>query len=105
MGTTTTIENIKEKLKGLTPVLEEKYGVSRVGIFGSYSRGEEKKGSDLDLLVDLQQPIGLFKIVELEDYLSDELAVKVDLVTERALSPYIKNNVLGDLKIVYGEKR
>ena len=65
-----------------------------IGIFGSYVRGEQKKKSDLDILVEFSEPIGLFKFVELEDFLSQELNLKVDLVMKDALKPRIKDSIL-----------
>lgn len=65
-----------------------------IGVFGSYVRGEQNKKSDLDILVDFSEPIGLFKFVELEDFLSQELVVKVDLVMRDALKPRIKDSIL-----------
>jgi predicted nucleotidyltransferase len=68
--------------------------VQTIGIFGSYVRGEQKKKSDLDILVEFSEPIGLFKFVELEDFLSQELNLKVDLVMKDALKPRIKDSIL-----------
>ena len=68
-----------------------------VGIFGSFVRGEEKDTSDLDILVELERPVGLIKFVGLQNYLSDELGEKVDLVTISALKPRIKENILSEV--------
>ena len=78
------IEDIKNKLDALKPLLRERFKVKTIGVFGSYVRGEQNKKSDLDILVDFSEPIGLFKFVELEDFLSQELVVKVDLVMRDA---------------------
>jgi len=88
------IAEIKRKLEKLKPVLKEKFGVKRIGIFGSYLRGEQKRGSDLDILVEFYEPIGFFKFIELEDFLSQKLRVKVDLVLKKALKPFIKEIIL-----------
>ena len=77
--------------------LERKFGVKKIGIFGSYANGESKKSSDLDLLVELKTPIGLFKFMDLEDYLEKLLGVKVDLVTRKALKPHIGKAILKEL--------
>ena len=71
-----------------------------VGIFGSFVRGEEKDTSDLDILVELERPVGLIKFVGLQNYLSDELGEKVDLVTKSALKPRIKKNILSEVVYV-----
>ena len=77
--------------------LEKKFGVSKIGIFGSYVNGEPKKSSDLDLLVEFNTPIGLFKFMDLEDYLEKLLGIKVDLVTRKALKPHIGKAILKEL--------
>ncbi len=90
------IENIKTKLEALKPLLKERYQVETVGYFGSYARGEQKKKSDLDVLVDFSQPnrIDLFDFIELEEFISKKLGIKVDLVTKSALKPMIKEQIL-----------
>ena len=77
--------------------LEKKFGVKEIGIFGSYANGEPKKESDLDLLVEFKTPIGLFKFMDLEDYLKKLLGVKIDLVTRKALKPHIGKIILQEL--------
>ena len=73
----------------LKPVLKERYQVETVGFFGSYARGEQKVKSDIDILVEFPQPnaIDLFDFIELEEFLSKKLGIKVDLVTKSALKP------------------
>jgi len=87
----------------IKPILESN-DVEFAGVFGSFSRGEERKDSDIDLLVRFRKPIGLFKLVGLERALSEKLGRAVDLVTEGFISPFIKDEVMKDLKIIY-EKR
>lgn len=65
-----------------------------IGVFGSYVRGEQKSTSDLDVLVDFSETISLFRYIELEDFLSQQLGVKVDLVMRDALKPRIKDSIL-----------
>jgi len=74
------------------------------GIFGSRARGNARPDSDLDLLVRFKQPQGLLRLASLKRQLSSKLGVEVDLVTEGALSHFIRDNVLKDLKIIYGER-
>ncbi|GAB5047458.1 nucleotidyltransferase family protein [Thermodesulfovibrio sp. TK110] len=93
----TKIEEIKEKIRELKPVLHEKYKVREIGIFGSYVRGEQKKKSDLDILVDFYEVPDLWSFIELQDFLSKELKVKVDLVMKSALKPYIGKIILQEV--------
>ncbi len=92
-----TLEEIKEILKKQKPFLKEEYGVSEIGIFGSYVRGEQRKKSDLDILVEFDKPIGLLKFIGLEIYLSEVLGVKVDLVMEGSLKPRIGKHILKEV--------
>lgn len=78
--------------------LRERYGVRSLGIFGSYVRGEQRKRSDLDILVDFNNgTLTLFQFVELRDFLSDLLGVKVDLVEKRALKPVIGKHIFEEV--------
>ena len=83
-------------LKQELPFLKEKFNVKSIGLFGSYIRDEQTKTSDIDLLVEFDAPVGFFKFIELEDYLSDKLGVKIDLVTPDALKPIIKPHIIGE---------
>jgi predicted nucleotidyltransferase len=77
------------------------HDVSMLGIFGSAARGEANKQSDLDLLVRFSKPKSLLTLVRLERELSLALGKKVDLVTEAAVSPYLRESILQDLRVVY----
>jgi predicted nucleotidyltransferase len=92
-------EKIKRKLEELKPSLEEKFKVKSIGIFGSYIRGEEKKESDLDILVDFEESadLSLLDFIRLENHLSEELGVKVDLVEKRTLKPRIGKRILEEV--------
>ena len=85
---------IEKKLKELKPTLRDKYKVKTIGVFGSYIRGEQKRESDLDVLVEFSEPIGLLTFIELEDFLSEKLEAKVDLVIRNALKPRIKDRII-----------
>ncbi len=87
-------EEILKLLKKEVPCLKEKFKVKSIGIFGSYVRGEQTKTSDIDMLVEFGAPVGFFKFIELEDYLSEKLGAKVDLVTPDALKPLIKLHIM-----------
>jgi len=84
-------------LKQHFPEIKEKYSVSYLGVFGSYVRGEQTKDSDLDVLVEFDEKPGLFEYIELEDYLSDLLGVKVDLVTKTGLKPRTGKHILDEV--------
>ena len=94
------LEEIQEILRQKKPILRERFKVKEIGIFGSFVRGEEKDTSDLDILVELERPVGLIKFVGLQNYLSDELGEKVDLVTKSALKPRINKNILSEVVYV-----
>lgn len=85
---------IKGILKKHENILKDKYKVKGISIFGSYVRGEAKRGSDIDILVELGDGIGLLKFIEIEEYLSDILGIKVDLVEKEGLKPRIGQNIL-----------
>ena len=89
--------NIKEKLQQQVPLLKERYRISSLEIFGSYVRQEQLPESDLDLLVSFDDPPGLLKFIEMENYLSDLLSVKVDLVMREALKSRIGERILKEV--------
>jgi predicted nucleotidyltransferase len=91
-----TLEELKTRLEELKPTLKKRYGVETIGIFGSYTRGEQTKKSDADILVVFSEDahIGFFKFLELEELLTQKLGVKVDLVTKNALKPRLKEQIL-----------
>jgi uncharacterized protein len=92
--------DFEEKLRTLSPLLEQKYSVIKLGIFGSYARGEQGENSDLDLLVAFKDPPSLFRYIELENLISETLGVKVDLVMEDALKSNIRERILKELQLI-----
>ena len=94
-----SLNEIKEILKQHEKELKEKYGVKELGIFGSYSRGNAKEKSDLDILVEFNpnERISLLEFVELENILSDLIGVKVDLVEKSSLKPRIGKRILNEV--------
>ena len=72
----------------------------RIGIFGSYARNEETRESDLDILVSFKDNVNLLQFVNLEQELSEKLGIGVDLVTERAVHPRLKDYIYQDLKLI-----
>jgi predicted nucleotidyltransferase len=81
-----TVDGIRSRLRDMLPELRQRYPIAALGLFGSWARGEQRAGSDLDLLVEFDGPIG-WEIVTLEDELSRRLGIKVDLVPRRGLRP------------------
>ncbi len=101
METKETKQEIVSILKERKRELEEKYKVKRIGVFGSFSHGEEREDSDIDILVEFTEPVGFFLFIDLENYLSNLLGKKVDLVTKNALKPIIKEKIISDT--IYAE--
>jgi uncharacterized protein len=94
------VEAIKRMLSKHKAELQQRYKVKTLGVFGSYVRGEQKKCSDVDVLVEFEEPVGLFEFMSLENYLSDLLGVKVDLVSKNALKPHIGERILEEVIMV-----
>lgn len=92
-----SLDAILETLRGHMPDLKVRYEVRSLGVFGSYVRGQERKRSDLDLLVEFEQAPSMFRFIELQEYLSELLGVKVDLVMRRALKPGIGQRILAEV--------
>ncbi len=90
----------KKKELSLIRVLK-KNDVSFFGLFGSYSRGEQKEKSDIDFLASFSRRKSLLDLVRIERELSEILGIKVDLVTEKSLSPYLADKIKKDVKILY----
>jgi predicted nucleotidyltransferase len=97
MKTFKEIEKIIQKNK---KELKEKYGLKEIGIFGSYVKGEQDENSDVDMLVEVERPMGFVKFIKLENHLSQILGIKVDLVTKKALKPYIGRRILQEVQYV-----
>ena len=91
-----TLHVIEKKLKGILPVLNEKFMVKRIGVFGSHARGEAGKASDVDILVELHEPLG-WRFVDLKEYLEEALGTSVDLVTINALKPELSDAILKEV--------
>ncbi|AEK72816.1 hypothetical protein GQS_04575 [Thermococcus sp. 4557] len=95
-----TLEDVQKILRAHRRELSEKYGVRRIGIFGSYSRNEQRMEGDVDILVEFERPVGLMTFVRLQEYLEELLGVKVDLVTKGALKKRLKERILKEVKYV-----
>ncbi|MDO8639208.1 MAG: nucleotidyltransferase family protein [Candidatus Daviesbacteria bacterium] len=94
------LDQIKIIIEQHKDLLNKTYHVKNIGVFGSIARSEDTNTSDLDLLVEFSQPVGLFKFIELETYLSKILGKKIDLVTKNALKPIIREEILREVAYV-----
>lgn len=77
-------------------------GAKKVSVFGSYVKGKEKAGSDIDIVVDFSDKKSLLDIVGMEQELSEMLGIKVDLLTEKSISPYILERIKNEMEVIYG---
>jgi uncharacterized protein len=78
----------------------KKEGATKIAIFGSYARGEERPESDIDVLVEFPETKGLLTMVRIERELSEFLGVKVDLLTEGSISPYLIEEIKKESKVI-----
>ena len=89
-----TLEEVKLEIQALKPVLKKRFKVETVDVFGSYSRGEQTKNSDLDLLVTYSESVDLLLVSSLRRYLKRKLHMRVDVVSKEFLNKRIKDQVL-----------
>lgn len=94
-----TKKDILAKLRELKPILQKEYAVRKIGLFGSFSDNSFNENSDIDLLIELEKPIG-WKYFTLELYLEKVFGRKIDLVTKNALKEQIKENILNQVNYV-----
>jgi predicted nucleotidyltransferase len=87
----------QQRLREELPALSARYQVKSLGLFGSYLHGTQRPDSDLDVLVSFSEMPSLLRLIELENYLSDLLEVRVDLVLREALKPRIGERILQDV--------
>jgi len=94
-----TLTEIKQIMSQCKPIVQEKYKVRELGIFGSYLRGEQTEESDIDVLVEFEPEFrfGLITFCELEAYLTEVIGVKVDLVMKQGLKPRIGKRILSEV--------
>jgi predicted nucleotidyltransferase len=92
-----TVKEIKSILSKHKEGLMKMYKIKELGIFGSYVRGEQKRGSDIDILVEFDEIPDIFQIIDLEDHLRKLLKKKVDLVRKGAIRPELKDVILKEV--------
>ena len=96
-----TLSHLLNQLRTMLPDLQARYGVQTLGVFGSYVRGEQDEGSDVDVLVEFDdRPLSLFDFIRLENKLSDALGLNVDLVERRALRRHIGRRILSEVIVI-----
>ena len=88
------IEKIAQLLKA--------QGATKVAIFGSYARGEERPDSDIDVIVEFSATKSLLELVKIERELYEAIGIKVDLLTEKSISPYLIDIVKQQMEVIYG---
>jgi hypothetical protein len=92
-----TAQAAVDRLRRELPRLRRDYAVRSLGLFGSYVRGEQRQGSDLDILVEFSRIPGMLRFLDLERELSHLLGVSVDLVHKEALKPAIGKRILEEV--------
>ncbi|WP_089721778.1 type VII toxin-antitoxin system MntA family adenylyltransferase antitoxin [Candidatus Entotheonella palauensis] len=85
-------------------VICRRYDANFLGVFGSFARGEAKPDSDLDLVVRFASRKSLLALVRLERELSEALGRKVDVLTEASISPYLRDHIRAETKVLYDEQ-
>jgi predicted nucleotidyltransferase len=93
-----TLTDIKNKLTALKPELHERFGVSEIGVFGSWVRGEQKETSDIDVLVDFDRMATLFDLMELQEFLEETFGRKVDIAPKDSLRKHIGKYILAEVE-------
>jgi predicted nucleotidyltransferase len=91
------LNQLRAVLRNELSYLRQRFAVRALGIFGSYVRGEQTATSDVDVLVEFDETPSLLTFIALENYLSDKLGVKVDLVMRDALKPRIGEQILREV--------
>ena len=97
MKRASSLEEIRDILRKHRAELKKDYRVRKLAVFGSYARGEATSESDLDMLVEFDEPPGFFRFLQLERHLSKLLGVPVELVTVEALKPHIGRHIMQEI--------
>lgn len=84
----------------ISHVLRKK-GARKIAIFGSYARNEQKPGSDIDIIVEFSERKSLLELVRIERELSEILGIRVDLLTEKSISPYLIDSIKKEMESIY----
>jgi uncharacterized protein len=93
---------LKKRIQDTIVSILTRYDAERIAIFGSYARGDAGEHSDVDILVRFARPKSLIQIVQIEDEIRKSIRMKVDLVTENAVSPYLAGSIHHDELVIFG---
>lgn len=93
---------LSDAVKNTIVTVLKQYGAKKISIFGSYARGQARQRSDIDILVSFKKPKSLLELVSIEQELSGTLHMPVDLLTEKAISPYLMDSVHNDAVVIFG---
>lgn len=77
------------------------HGAKRIAVFGSYARNEQRKKSDIDLIVEFSPRKSLLELVRIERELSEETGKKIDLLTEKSISPFLIDSIKKEMEVIY----
>jgi predicted nucleotidyltransferase len=92
----TSLKDVERALRRHKPALRERFKVKSIGVFGSYARAEEGADSDVDILVELTEPIG-WEIVDLKDFLEGVLGLRIDIVTTKVLRRELSETIMKEV--------
>ncbi|MBF0345370.1 MAG: nucleotidyltransferase family protein [Nitrospirae bacterium] len=95
-----TLDEIKDIINKHKSELRDEHKITEIGLFGSYVRGEQKRRSDIDILVEFDEPVSLLHIVGAELYLKEILRMKVDLVPKIDLRPELRERILAETVLI-----
>lgn len=85
-----SLDEIEQSIRGVLI----SYGATSAAVFGSYAKGTATEASDLDLIVELPSHLDLLDVIHIENQLSDQLGIKVEIASEASIDPYIKEEVM-----------
>lgn len=91
--------DIENRIKAIKPILTQRFKVRKIGYFGSYVDGTATESSDIDILVDFKAPLG-WEFFDLQDLLENELNLKVDLLSTKAIKEQLKQQILSQVRFV-----
>lgn len=95
------VRDIQKKVRACVAKMPQRDNVRKISLFGSHLRGNAKEDSDIDLLLELVEPVGYFELSRMQNAFEKSLGKKVDLVTPKALSKYFREQVIKEAKKVY----
>lgn len=91
------LEEVKRIIREHQEEIRTRFRAEVIGLFGSVARGEGGSGSDVDILVRFDEGASLFELVGLGDFLEEKLGCKVDIVSDRAVKPELRESIMRDL--------